>query len=284
MVLHELCTALNMIGHRAGVAFIVEGSQDSQGFKFGHSAERHLHAPDGIFFDYFSGRSAKEIASFVSNSVAIYPDIVRGNPLGGCSYVTYVLGVPKFEIIAPFVLTFSTLYTEKADGHLFKPFLSPYMTDTGSSHWTTRPLSLTYIGKGSEYLECHVVPGTVLVERDWPRDKAQLGALLRCCKYFISWDCVSATNFDAVMCGAVPVLMHDLQIPRAQLAFGELGSGSLCPIQDHLETVLRDVRTTPPNITEIDHVLDASRNKAREYLDNWLANVAGVASEIIRKL
>lgn len=280
MILHELCTALNKLNHRAGVVFITEGSQAHQGFKFAFSADHHLHDPEGSYFDYFSGRTPSDIAAFISNAVVIYPDIVKGNPIGGKSYVSYVLGVPKFEVVAPFIITFSKLYTTKADGYLFKPFLSPHMTHVGSNHWTTRSLSLTYIGKGSKYLDCYVIPGTVLVERDWPRDKKQLGILLRNCKYFISWDCLSATNFDAVMCGAVPLLLHDLQIPREELNRGELGL--VYPEVDNVKSILCDVRCTPQNIDSIDQVLDSSRDIARHYEMNWLANVESLANKILK--
>jgi hypothetical protein len=39
MVLHELCTALNQLGYKAGLSIITEGSQSNQNFKFGFTLD-----------------------------------------------------------------------------------------------------------------------------------------------------------------------------------------------------------------------------------------------------
>ena len=124
VVLHELCSALNALGHRAGMALITEGSQERQGFKFAFTSDERFFEPKAQFYDYFSGKTAAEISGFIQGAIIIYPDIIAGNPLGGRTFVSYVLGVPRIEVNAPFILGFSTLYTKLADAFLFKPFLS----------------------------------------------------------------------------------------------------------------------------------------------------------------
>lgn len=275
MVLHELCSALNQLNYRAGVIFLTEGSQNDQNFKFAFSNAPSLLDPDGDYYDYTNNRSSDEIQDFILNSCIIYPDIVRGNPIGAKMYVTYVLGKPTFKIESPFIATYSALFIDNSDYILYKPFISEFMNPTGTTHWTERKLSLTYIGKGQEYLECSIIPGTVLIERDWPRDKQQLAALLRNCRFFFSWDAVSATNTDAVLCGAVPIIMHDRQIPRAVLNSGELGA-----FPEICYTPNIDINYVPANASEISQSLESMQIKMQELLDLWIPSVARFAVEV----
>jgi hypothetical protein len=278
MVLHELCTELNQVGYKTGLALITEGSQVEQKFKFATSSDPSFLQPDGNYYDYFSNRTNVEIEEFLHKSIAIYPDIVKGNPLGCQHFCTYVLGVPKFDIETQFLISFSKLYIDRSDFTLHKTFIHPSMNASGSKHWPERTLNLTYIGKGSEFLDCYRIPGTVLLERDWPRDKEQLALLLRNCRYFFTWDCVSATNTDAILCGAVPVLMHDKQIPRAMLNSGELGP---YPNIEYSPELLHHHSLT--NQPEVDRDLERFRNRMFSYSNNWHVAVATFAAEVGRR-
>ena len=277
MVLHELCTALNQLNYRAGIALITEGSQQGQNFKFGYSNNPDFYDSNGLYYDFSSGKTEDQITRFVRNSFIIYPDIVKGNPLMGRGFGTYVLGRPLFTIDSMFTIAFSELYISKYDYLLFKAFISEWMHARDTLHWSQRKLCLTYIGKGHEYTECSVVPGTVLIERDWPKDKRQLAALLRSCKYFFSWDTVSATNADAVMCGAVPVLMHDLQIPRAELRDAENGA------YPEIEYIPGMENQLPSNIAAIDAAMLDMQNRSISLLSGWRSGVLGLVEAIQSK-
>ena len=222
-MLHELCTALNKLGYQAGVAIITEGSMAHQNFKFGFTASPEFLDPSGIYFDYFSNKSISEIIDFINNSCVIYPEIIKGNPLNGCIYANYVLAKTSFEVKADYIIGFSKLYIDQPNLYLHKQFISEFMHDRDTVHWTQRNLSLTYFGKGPLHTDCFLVDGTVLIERDWPRDKSQLAALLRNCKYFYSWDTMTATVGDAILCGAVPVFMQEKPLSLSELNNGELG-------------------------------------------------------------
>ena len=278
MVLHELCTALNQLGYRAGIAFITEGSQQAQNFKFGYSANRDFYDPSGLYYDFNGGKTEDEINSFVRNSFIIYPDIIKGNPLMGRGFGTYVLGRPTFAIESMFTIAFSELFISKYDYLLFKSFISEWMHSRDTLHWSQRKLSLTYIGKGHEYIECSVVPGTVLIERDWPRDKRQLAALLRNCKYFFSWDTISAINNEAVLCGAVPVLMHELQMTRAEQRQAETGAYPEIEYTQGME------RQLPSNIAAIDAAMLKVQKDSISLLHGWRSGVQGLVEAIQSKL
>lgn len=268
MVLHELCSALNALGHRAGLALITEGSQDGQNYKFGYSNTPEFLDPQGTYHDYFTGRSSEEIHAFIQGACAIYPDIVKGNPLGSAHFATYVLGVPKYAIESEFIIAFSRNFHASPDFLLLKSFVNEWMTPTGTLHWTQRKLNLTYIGKGAAYTECHTVPGTVLIERDWPRDKRQLAALLRNCKYFFSWDARTATVMDAVLCGAVPVLMQNIQASAEEVANSEFGPLPPIAYEEGMEDRI------PVDVEATDAALASIRQNYLACQPQWQANVA----------
>jgi hypothetical protein len=269
MVLHDLCTALNQIGEQASIVFIHGGSQENQNFKFGYSSDVHLYDPNGSYFDFFNGRSLSEILAYIGDSFVIYPDIVKGNPLGAKRFGTYVLGFPKINIDSPFVISYSNRYINSYDCILYKPFISEHMHARDTVHWTKRSLSLSYVGKGYEYENCIPLPGTILVERDWPRDKNQLALLLRQCKYFFTWDCLSATNLDAVLCGAVPIFMQHKQLSRTIIDSLEPG-----PFPSLYYSSGFDIRSNPPEIMDIDGVMCDMVYKLHSYSVQWLESVA----------
>ncbi len=279
MVLHELCTALNAINKKAGIIFITEGSQDLQNFKFGYSESKNLYDPNGMYYDYFTGRTNQEINDYIHDSVVIYPDIIRGNPLNARRCATYVLGFPKFEIKSDFIISYAKNYISNPDSILYKPFISEYMHSRETPHWSQRNLSLTYFGKGPAYADCTLVPGTVLIERDWPRDKQQLALLLRQCKYFFSWDSLSATNIDAVLCGAVPILMQDKQLPRSVI--DSLESGPLPTIS---YSPGMDTRSTPVNVAAIDTSMRNIVENLEKFKDSWQTQVINFCKQIECKI
>jgi hypothetical protein len=153
--------------------------------------------------------------------------------------------------------------------------VSTHIHNRGTIHWSQRNLCLTYIGKGHEYADCHLVPDTLLIERDWPRDKQQLALLLRQCKYFYSWDCLSATNIDAVLCGAVPVLMQDKQLPRAVVDSLEMGAFPPITYEPGMDT-----RATPHHVADIDKAMEKIVCNVNAYSASWLDQVGGFVRQI----
>lgn len=276
MVLHELCTALNNLGHNCGLAIITEGSQANQNFKFGFSSASEFLDNTGKYFDYFTGKSQDKIDEYIKNACVIYPDIIKGNPLGGAIFATYVLGKPLYEINSQYIISYSKIYHSKPDFILYKPFVNEWMSATDTIHWSERKLNLTYIGKGDGYAKCFLLNGTVLIERDWPKDKRQLAELLRNCKYFFSWDSITATVTDAVLCGAVPVLLQEDQI-----SFSELNSGELGPLPNAKFNFVTQ-KVEHDSIDEIDGYLRTMKDIVSKYQANWLNQVEILVKELLQ--
>jgi hypothetical protein len=221
MVLHDLCEALNRCGYQAGMVFLHGGNAADQNYSYAVSNHPSLYRDGGSYHYY---QDEPEAYQAILSGTVVYPDLITGNPLGAKSVVRYVLNFNEADFPGDFVLGFSGIYSKYASHVLFRPFHHPAFSDHGTAHWRDRTLDLTYIGKGSSFTECHRISNTLLVERDYPRDKEQLALLLRQCRFFYTWDCVSATNIDALICGAVPVLLHDKQINRDLINQMEIGS------------------------------------------------------------
>lgn len=221
MVLHDLCEALNRNGYQAGIVFIHGGNAVEQNFQYAVSKDFDLYRSNGDYHYFMDEAEARDV---LLNGTVIYPDLITGNPLGAKRTIRYILNFNSSNFSGDFVLSYSKVYSEYSNFVLNKPFHHACFTDDGTLPWSKRTLDLTYIGKGSGFVDCHRIENTILVERDYPRDKEQLALLLRQCRFLFTWDCVSATNFDAVMCGAIPILLHDKQIDRKIINQMELGA------------------------------------------------------------
>jgi hypothetical protein len=224
MALHQLCDALNRQGHEAAIA-LFGGSAPC--FNWAYSDNPSFYHPDLLRTPLLGDDANVAVNDFLVDGFVVYPDLIPDNPLNARRVVRYLL-YKNHEYQAPsrneFVLSFSTSFHDQPDAYLFKTLLDPEFHTRGAKHWSERTLDLTYIGKGTSFGECHRIPDTLLVKRDWPEDKNQLGHLLRACRYFYSWDTISQTNVDAVVCGAMPVVLNRGAGDMHSLARSELGS------------------------------------------------------------
>jgi hypothetical protein len=224
MALHQLCDALNRLGHEAAIA-LFGGSAPC--FNWAYSDNPNFYHPELLRTPLQGADANTAVQEFLSDGFVVYPDLIPDNPLSARRVVRYLL-YKNHSYQAPnrqeFVLSFSGSFHDQPDAYLFNTLLDPEFHTQGARHWSERTLDLTYIGKGSSFGECHRIPDTLLVKRDWPEDKNQLGHLLRSCRYFYSWDSISQTNVDAVVCGAMPVLLNRHADDAVALSRSELGA------------------------------------------------------------
>jgi hypothetical protein len=223
MVLHQLCDALNRLGHTAAIALFGGAGPH---FNWAYSDDAQFYYP-GLLRCPIGGTDANAaIREFLTDGFAIYPDLIPDNPLGASRVIRYLLYTNhQYRAQKPqeFVLSFSNSFHDQPDAYLFKTMLDPEFHMDGARPWEERTLDITYLGKGPNFMPCHRIPDTLLLTRDWPTDKNQLGHMLRACRYFFTWDSVSQTNVDAVACGAMPILLNNVQIDRELLTRSELG-------------------------------------------------------------
>ena len=233
VVLHELCDTLVRLGYDAYIIFFHSGK--SPNFSCGWSSDPSLHGP-GLLKGQLPDSGLDVFASeLLKEGIVIYPEVIVGNPLGASQVVRYFLnkdgglsGLPTQYLPTDYKLAFSKVFFPDADGFLFKLLVSPHFHSRNVPLALSRHLDTTYVGKGSLYSETFRIKNSILVTKFWPEDKEQLGLILRNTRYFYTWDSVSSTNIDAVLCGAVPVVMQWMQSTPAELDGTEMGPFPYC--------------------------------------------------------
>lgn len=277
MVLHELCDMLNRQGYEAAIV-LFGGSGPHFHWAFSNAAEFYHpnHQRTEIPFE----DANLSIQEYLKDGVVIYPDLVPDNPLNAPRVVRFLLYKNhgyRAQGPSEYVLSFSQMFHDSADGYLFKTFVDPALHDRGARHWRERTLDLCYIGKGMNFTACHHIPGTLALSRSWPEDKAQLGMLLRECRYLFTWDTVSQTNVDAIACGAIPVLLQEHQASRTEINSGELGD-----YPDVHLTDLNDARSVQGDAAQIERQVAAMQRRILQYQHSWPDRVKAFAEDLHR--
>lgn len=221
-VLHDLCHELNLLGYKAGIIFFHGGDGQETPYQWAISNRPDLYVDGHLRHQLPAENPQKALAEFLENGILIYPEIIKGNPLAAKRVVRYVLNKDDSEFPGEFVCAFSKLFRKDPDHVLFKMTVPKWMNEDNTYPWHARKMDATYFGKGPKYVECKRIPDTLLIERDWPRDQEQLAIILKQSRFLFSYDGVSGIHNDAIMCGCVPVILHDKQIPRGVLDTGEL--------------------------------------------------------------
>lgn len=272
MVLHELCDMLNRQGHDA--AMVLFGGAGPC-FQWAYSNQPGHYHPQHQRISLPAEDAAQSIRAFLEDGVVIYPDLVPDNPLNAKRVVRYLL-YKNHGYVAQgpneYVLSFSKVFHDAPNSYLFKTFLSEELNAREGKHWEDRTLDITYFGKGPNFTHCHLIPGTLALSRTWPEDKAQLGTLLRQCRYFFTWDSVSQTNIDAIACGAIPVLLQDKQASREELGRSELGALPKLRL-----TNLLDKESISGDTTEVNRYVDYMTQRIAHYQATWPSRVSEFA-------
>jgi hypothetical protein len=263
-VLHDLCDTLNRLGYEAGIAFYHGGNAKEQNFQWAISNYPGSYKPNMLYKQWDTSQPDREIREYLAEAIMIYPDLIIGNPLSAPRVVRYLLNRNEDSFADDFVLSFSKMYAEQFHATLFSVFSEDAIHANQSKHWSERTIDLTYIGKGDNFIETHKIPDTIILERAWPSDKQQLGILLRNSRFMFSWDCVSSTNLDAMICGCIPVLLHDRQINRIDLNKGELQNCFSISLSD-----LQDKNSVIYQAEQLDAELQETYQRYRYYLDSW---------------
>ncbi|MYN10032.1 hypothetical protein [Pseudoduganella aquatica] len=218
-VMHHLCHELNGLGFDAKLMLTSNLSPPGEPL-----VNPALNTPviNGLFPEHWD-RINEE-------SIVISSDGVIGNPFNAKRLVRYVLGRENQPTAADeFPLYYSrtfpmdkskavhTLYYLPIDLSVFNPNYAP-----------ARDQDMLWLGKGAKFC-LERPPGAVDITYTWPPTREELAANLRRTRYMYSYDAVSATNGEAVLCGAVVILKHlsyhDWEWTRADVEATELGAG-----------------------------------------------------------
>lgn len=266
-VLHDLCHELNLLGYKAAIIFFHSGDGQSKPYQWALSDKPELYVPGHLRHQLPMENPQKTLTEFLENGFLIYPEIIKGNPLAAKRVVRYVLAKEDSEYAGEFVCTFSRLFRKKYDHALFKMTVPSIMNEKNTHNWRDRKMDATYFGKGPKFIDCHRIPDTLLIERDWPRDQEQLGIILKQTRFLFSFDTISSIHNDAIMCGCIPVLLHDKQIHRDEIAKSELRYPSI-RLRD-----LSNKNSVAFNVSQVEAEISQFKNVVAYYQDTWSQRV-----------
>lgn len=206
-IMHKICHAINELGGDARLMFIDARQPGSQLLM--------LHDETWVDKSLNTPVLKNNEKSFIKKAFVIYPETITDNPLGSNKVIRYFgnrEGYCNGQRVAlgksDFILSHSSMISSDAHFILFNAEISPAFHNIDSLPFDQRKMDVTYIGKGYIYGGVGVIPNTVYVAREWPQSQEQLGILLRQTRFFYTWDAWTSTNTEAVMCGAVPVILH----------------------------------------------------------------------------
>lgn len=220
-VLHELADALVSLGYDASL-LIMSGGQF-------HIANEPRFFSNNLKRTPISNNLEK-IGEILRDGILVYPEIVSGNPLGARHVVRWFLnkeatmtGQPTNYTQEDFCLAYHRLFKPDAHDFLLKPSFASHFHSGGTLQAMERAVDLTYEGKTPESIRAFTIPNSIRINRGWPSSQTELATLLRSTRYFFSWDSVSAINIEALLSGAIPVLLQWCQITSENLDCMEFG-------------------------------------------------------------
>jgi hypothetical protein len=163
--------------------------------------------------------------------ILVYPDSVRGNPLGARYVARYILGK---ELVPPepsedFNFYFSKAFPAVKRGDQRVLQIVPIdLSLFNSIDAPERDQNLLWIGKGGRHVGADC-PAVKPITYQWPPTRAELATELRRTHLLYSYDAVTALNAEAILCGAVVVLKslhyHGWTWGREDIAASEYGAG-----------------------------------------------------------
>lgn len=225
VVLHELCDDLSKLGYDAALILM---SVTNAGIGFSLEKNNSFFNTE-LFVKKIENEN--ELADYLNNGITIYPEIITGNPLHAKNVIRYFLN--KEAVVfgnkvnpdkADFILSYSKQYHAEANAYLYKPLSNIKCNDLETLPALSRNLDVTYLGKGVSATQCHVIPNTMEITREFPKTQDELFLALRNTRYYFTWDPLSATNIDALKCGAIPVFLNFL--PFTEKEIDELEQGA----------------------------------------------------------
>jgi|GEM_PF-1977795 len=223
-VLHTLCHELRGLGLEAYLLLTTNLSGD------GPLVNPALNTPVlNPQFDALWPRLRRD-------AITVYADGVSGNPFGAEQVVRYVLGKEVLrgdEDAREFRLYHSKAFPAQRRGSQRTLYLLPVdlgvFNDLGTAPALERQQDLLWIGKGGRYVGAERPQGVREISYSWPPTRAELAAELRKTRFVYSYDTLSATNLEAILCGAIVVLKtlnyHHWPWTRRDIEATEHGSG-----------------------------------------------------------
>lgn len=203
--------------------------------------EEHLPFLDQLGFKLWSkaGRGSKE-------QIVIYPEVFLTNVFPDSHTVWYFghrPGVLKGGHQPPidkdtFVLAHSKILCDSPTAFLFYPLQDSTFSDVREvTSPSNRTSSATYTGKGHLFGNVGRIASTELITRSIPASKSELKDMLLRSRFVFSFDSWTNLIVEAILCGAIPVILRFDPFTKAEIQKSELAP---IPTLDFHDVELRD--------------------------------------------
>lgn len=220
-VMHNLCHELNSLGYDARILLTHNLSPSPD-----QMLNPALHTP------CLNPTFERDWPALNEEAIVVCADGFKGHPFGARRVVRYILGkeVPQPDANpADFKVYYSRAFpADKAGSQLVLFQLNSDLALFNDHGANDRTQDMLWLGKGARFCP-EKPPGVVEITYSWPPTRAELAAQLRKTRYLYSYDTLSATNVEAVLCGAIPIIKHfsyhDWSWTRADLDATEHGTG-----------------------------------------------------------
>ncbi len=261
-VMHTLCHELNSLGLDASVLLTSNLSP---------SPDKLLNP--ALLTPCINARMHTDWEAIKEDAIVICSDGFPGSPFGARRVVRYVLGkeVPKpTDSPTDYRIYHSRAFpVDRAGRHrtLFHlPIDLGVFNDKGA---TARDQDMLWLGKGAKY--CTERPANCVdLTYAWPPTRETLAAELRRTRRMYSYDALSCTNLEAILCGAVVVLKnmryHDWAWTRQDLEATENGTGGYAFGDSDFE-IERAMRTRVETVENIRYQIASFRLHLLEFVD-----------------
>jgi hypothetical protein len=253
-----ICAPLQLVNHSNGVLALVQlalsieksgrsaylcVNSNSDGREVVLSIDFDTYVPQSDAERHFIGaiRQAQEKFGFkmlkdfsqqrIDECYVVYPEVMLQNALHAKRVIRYFLNREgnlaighKINVgVDDFILAHSRIMHPNPHHVCFFAAINPLFHDENTHPTRLRKMDLLYIGKGAHYGLSGTLPNVVTITRTWPDTKEQLAILLRNCRVFYSGDACSSINVEALLCGAIPALLHNGPWTNEELDGTELG-------------------------------------------------------------
>ena len=205
VVLHQMARDLCGLGYETLVIWLGGNNTRFDTFLVNHKA-RTSGVPYGdLILESFAEYNHE-------SDVVIYPEIVPGNPLAAKRVVRYFLNRECFGYkenhINPsptdFILAYHSEYVDRSNLILFKPTFD--LSKIANIDLEKKHLNTYYIGKAAIDIKAPDIDGAVNIGTIY--DKARYEEVLCSAKYVYSYDPLTAVIRDAILFGAIPVILN----------------------------------------------------------------------------
>jgi hypothetical protein len=210
--LYQLCNDLNELGY--------------QSFVFGAMicAPSFLNSP--LIKASFARRLGKR------GYVAVYPEIVRGNPIGSRKVARWVLNKPGYlggeavydrsEKIFYYADGYRESIKNEISGQLLLPTLDESIFFDDGRPFGSRSLVCFYVGKSKWKEGFFDKKAAFEIKRDSP-GRIELGHLFRAAKVLYCFDNSTILTYEALLCGCPVVIIPDGTQSKEDYIHSELG-------------------------------------------------------------